>query len=121
MKAGKEEIVGLLVARELYLAEPEEERQARWEAQVRQGIELLQGLTGLHPTRVFPMPTGKWVPRILVEMDDNAPLSADEVRAALRTGVPSIEVRPDPAGFVIDPQNLQPGEMETICSAIVAL
>jgi hypothetical protein len=103
------------------LAESEQERQARWEAQVRQGIELLQGLPGLHPRRVFPMPTGKWVPRILVEMDDDTLLSAEEVRAALRNGVPSVEVRPDPAGFVIDPQNLQPGEMETICARIVAL
>jgi L-seryl-tRNA(Ser) seleniumtransferase len=121
MKAGKEEIVGLLVALELYLAESEDERQARWEEQVRQGIELLQGLAGLHPRRVFPMPTGKWVPRILVELDGDARLSADEVRRALRNGIPSIEVRPDPAGFVIDPQNLQPGEMERICARIVAL
>ena len=121
LKAGKEEIIGLLVALELYLAEPESERQARWEAQVRLGIELLQGLSGLHPHRVFPMPTGKWVPRILVEMDDDTHLSADELRAALCSGIPSIEVRPDPAGFVIDPQNLMPGEMEIICARIAEL
>lgn len=121
MKAGKEEIVGLLVALELYLAEPEEERQARWEAQVQQGIELLQVVPGLSPRRVFPMPTGKWVPRVLVEVEQGARMSAEEIRAALREGNPSIEVRPDPAGFVIDPQNLQPGEMETICARIVAL
>ena len=121
MKAGKEEIVGLLTALELYLAEPEQDRQARWEAQVQLGIELLQGLSGLHPSRVFPMPTGKWVPRILVALDDDSHLNGEEVRAALREGVPSIEVRPDPAGFIIDPQNLQPGEMETICARITAL
>lgn len=121
MKAGKEEIAGLLVALELYLAEPESQRQARWETQVQLGITLLQGLRGLHAQRIFPMPTGKWVPRILVEIDDDAHLSAEEVRDALRAGVPSIEVRPDPAGFVIDPQNLQPDEMETICARISAL
>jgi L-seryl-tRNA(Ser) seleniumtransferase len=121
MKAGKEEIVGLLVALELYLAEPEDERQARWEEQVRLGIALLQGLRGLHPRRVFPMPTGKWVPRILVEVGEDAPLSGEEVRRALRAGVPSIEVRPDPAGFVIDPQNLQSGEMERLCTRIAAI
>ncbi len=121
MKVGKEEMVGLLVALELYLAEPEGERQARWEAQVAEGIELLQGLPGLHPRRVFPMPTGKWVPRVLVEMSDDAPLCAEEVRRALAAGVPAIEVRPDPAGFVIDPQGLQPGEMAIICARIAAI
>lgn len=121
MKAGKEEIVGLLVALELYLADPEEERQARWERQVQEGIDLLQGLAGLHPRRVFPMPTGKWVPRILVELDGSAPLDGPALRAALQSGSPSIEVRPDPLGVVIDPQNLQPGEMATICARIRAL
>lgn len=118
LKAGKEEIVGLLVALELYLAEPEEVRQARWEEQVQVGLDQLQGVPGLRPRRVFPMPTGKWVPRLLVEVEIGVPLNAAALLSALRQATPPIELRPDPAGFVIDPQNLQPGEMEIICATI---
>jgi uncharacterized pyridoxal phosphate-dependent enzyme len=118
MKVGKEELVGMLVALELYLAEPEEERQARWEQQVRHGISLLEALPGLYAVRVFPMPTGKWVPRIHVQIDATCPYSAAQLRQLLQDSTPSIEVRPDELGFFIDPQNLQAGEMELICRRI---
>jgi D-glucosaminate-6-phosphate ammonia-lyase len=121
MKIGKEEMVGLLVALERYLADPSEARQGRWEEQVRIAIDALSGLPGLTPERVFPMPTGKLIPRALVHVTADCPLTADAIIAALLDGDPIIEVRPDPLGFVIDPQTLQPGEIEVICQRIRAI
>jgi hypothetical protein len=64
------------------------------------------------------MPTGKLIPRALVTVTDASPLSASCIMDRLRQGSPSIEVRPDPAGFYIDPQGLQPGDVATICDRI---
>ena len=121
MKVGKEELVGLLVALERYLAEPPEARQERWEAQVQQAVTALQVLPGLVPERVFPMPTGKLIPRALVRVTAECPLTADAIIAALADGDPSIAVRPDPAGFIIDPQPLYEGEVDVICTRIHAI
>lgn len=121
MKVGKEEMVGLLVALERYLADPPEARQGRWEEQVRIAIDALSDLPGLIPERVFPMPTGKRIPRAIVQVTAECPLTADAIIAALLDGNPIIEVRPDPVGFVIDPQSLQPGEVELICQRIRAI
>lgn len=118
MKVGKEEIVGLLVALELYLKEVPEERVARWEVQVQFAIEALRDLPGIIVERTYPMPTGKLVPRALVRVADACPRSAGQIRTALRYGSPCVEVRPDPAGFIIDPQTLLPGEIEVICQRI---
>jgi L-seryl-tRNA(Ser) seleniumtransferase len=121
MKVGKEEMVGLLLALERYLAEPPETRQERWEAQVQQAVTALQVLPGLVPERVFPMPTGKLIPRALVRVTAECPLTADAIIAALADGDPSIAVRPDPAGFIIDPQPLYEGEVDVICMRIHAI
>jgi uncharacterized pyridoxal phosphate-dependent enzyme len=121
MKVGKEEMVGLLVALERYLADPPEARQKRWEAQVRQAVAALQDLPGLIPERVFPMPTGKLIPRALVRVTAACPLTADAIIAALADGDPVIAVRPDPAGFIIDPQTLCDGEVNVICARIHAI
>jgi uncharacterized pyridoxal phosphate-dependent enzyme len=118
MKVGKEEIVGLMVAIELYLAKPQEERIQEWEDQVQETIESLGGLPGIVAERTFPMPTGKLIPRALINVTDASPVPAAQIMDRLRQGSPSIEVRPDPAGFYIDPQCLQPGEVATICQRI---
>ena len=121
MKVGKEEMVGLLVAVELYLQESDAERIARWDEHVATVIRLLRDVRGLSVERLFPMPTGKTVPRALVGVGPDCPLTAPQLIARLKEGQPRIEVRPDPAGFIIDPQNLQPGETEIICARIRAL
>jgi D-glucosaminate-6-phosphate ammonia-lyase len=121
MKIGKEEMVGLLVAVERYLQEPPEVRQGRWEEYVQTAVDMLRELPGLTPERIFPMPTGKLIPRALVRVAADCPLTANDIMAALAAGDPAIEVRPDPVGFIIDAQVLQPGDIEVICQRIHAI
>jgi L-seryl-tRNA(Ser) seleniumtransferase len=118
LKVGKEEIVGLMVAVECYLREPLSERLDRWERMVAESLRLLAGLPGLTAERTFPMPTGKLVPRARVSVGEDYPIGAEALISALRSGNPSIEVRPDGNGFFIDPQGLQDGEINVICARI---
>jgi D-glucosaminate-6-phosphate ammonia-lyase len=121
MKIGKEEMVGLLVAVERYLQEPPEVRQGRWEEYVQTAVAMLADVPGLVPERIFPMPTGKLIPRALVRVTPDCPRSANDIMAGLAAGDPAIEVRPDPAGFIIDAQVLQPGDIAVICQRIRAV
>lgn len=118
MKVGKEEMVGLMVAVELFLKEPDASRQACWEEDVQYAVNALRQLPGLEPERVFPMPTGKTVPRVIVKVTDQSPVPAPDIAAALLQGNPCIELRADPQSFTIQPQNLQSGEIELICRRI---
>jgi len=70
MKVGKEEMLGLLAAVELYLAEDETARIERFESIVAEWITALDDRPGVRAWRQFPNEAGQPTPRCVVELDE---------------------------------------------------
>jgi L-seryl-tRNA(Ser) seleniumtransferase len=114
-KVGKEDIVGLVTALELFL---ETDHRVAWErhrAEARQIAAALAGLPGVeaavHDGDAWPTPI------VLVALDERATgLTAPRLQDALRHGEPPIMVRPFRGGrLLVDTHNLRGDE-----AAIVA-
>jgi len=112
-KVGKEQIVGLLTALELFVAEPAEARRARWQALLD---ELATACAAL-PHAVLTVPAAPDRPEIpaarLTLNETAAGLSALQLAALLQDGTPSIHVNVAGAraGWLgLNPVCLQPGE-----------
>jgi L-seryl-tRNA(Ser) seleniumtransferase len=119
-KVGKEDIIGLLTALELFVAEGDAARHRRWlgHAQaVMAGLGRLKGakavLTGAD--------SAEEVPAIELTLDKGSSLSALDLVIALQNGTPSIHVDPthcDRGMIVVNPMCLQDGEAEQVARAI---
>ena len=113
MKAGKEEVVGLLAAVEWSLAQDEAATLAGYEASVRRWIAGLQGLPGVVAERGYPSEAGQPHGRALVRFRPPCPWTRDAVVAALWEGSPCVAVGTvagDEAAIALNPQTLEPGE-----------
>ncbi len=82
-KVGKEQVAGLLTALELFLAEGDTARQARWTGRLGELRVLLEGVTGLR-TELVPGP----VPVLQLQLDREA----WPVVMALEEGQPSVRL-----------------------------
>jgi D-glucosaminate-6-phosphate ammonia-lyase len=119
-KVGKEQIIGLLTALELFLAEGDAARHQRWKALAE---AIATGLDGLPccTVRLDGIESVNEVPRVLVTLGRGAKVSAIELVTALQNGAPSIAADPtryDEGIVILDPVCLQPGEPEQIAAAI---
>lgn len=121
MKVGKEEMVGLLAAVEWSLRRDEPALIADYERQVAYLIEQVADLPGVSAERVWPSEAGQPMPRARVHLGPEAALDGPRLLAALRAGDPIIEVAAAPDGIYVNPQTLQPGEIEQIAAALVGL
>jgi L-seryl-tRNA(Ser) seleniumtransferase len=117
MKVNKEEMVGLLVALELYLKRDHQKDWAEWERNIRVVGEALQPIKGVATERFIP-PIANEVPHLRIRWDQAlVKLSAAEVTRRLREGRPSIELTPtDGKQEVLEVSSwtLQPGEAEVV-------
>jgi len=122
MKVGKEEIVGLVRAVELFLEHDFEADGKRWERQVAHCLEVFQELEGVTSRRVFPgedpvLP--RWVPRVYLTWDKEAlGASPAEVRKRLLEGQPSVAVGAIPGGLSVNPIVLDDGEEEVVAQRV---
>ena len=121
MKVGKEEMVGLLAAVEWSLRRDEPALLADYERQVAHVIDRLRGLPGVTVTRAFPSEAGQPMPRAHIHLGPEAGVARDELLAQLRAGDPIIELSGAPDGVYVNPQTLQPGEVEQVADALVAI
>jgi D-glucosaminate-6-phosphate ammonia-lyase len=115
-KAGKEEIVGLLTALRLFIAEGDAARHARWIKDCKKVAAALAGYTAtvMGGNDISVVPTVEITP-------DPKRLSAKALCLRLQNGEPSIII--DPAfrerGVVtVNPMCLKPGEAEIVGEAI---
>ena len=93
MKTGKEDIVGLVKAVELYLERDHAAELALWERRVALVIESLADLPGVSVRRQFPECLGMQVPHATITWDQVAlGLTYAQAVAALRGGSPRIDV-----------------------------
>ncbi len=120
MKVGKEELVGLLAAVELYLAQDHAARIAGYEAIVEGWVEALGGLPGVTARRDFPNEAGQPTPRALVLFDAaTCGLTGADVRQRLWEGDPRIAVAPaGEGGISITPDTLDPGEEPVVIGRV---
>lgn len=96
-KVGKEEIVGLWTAIEVYLDTDHKAEWRDWEARIRDMNRTLDGLRGVK-TEPFVPEIANESPHLRVTWDEQTiPLKNAQVAKLLRDGEPRIEVRPSAA------------------------
>ncbi|HEX5500903.1 MAG TPA: aminotransferase class V-fold PLP-dependent enzyme, partial [Thermomicrobiales bacterium] len=93
MKAGKEEMAGLVVAIERYLALDHAAQSALWEATVQDWIDAVAGLPGIEARRQFPDEAGQPAPRARIDLDPAiAGITGAQLHQRLWEGEPGIAV-----------------------------
>jgi L-seryl-tRNA(Ser) seleniumtransferase len=112
MKVGKEEIMGLVAAVDLFMARDEREELAAWRRQGEAICAAVEGLPGVRAAIVATEPPAApgIVPRSYVRLEPGAAISEAELVRALREGDPPIVPRPTSLGVMFDPMTMEPGE-----------
>lgn len=125
MKVGKEEIVGLVRAVELFLEHDSDADRDRWERQVRHCLQIVGDLVGVQARWVCPgedpvLP--REVPRVYLTRDSTAlGISPGEVREQLIEGETSIAVGEIPGGVCINPIVLGGGEEAVVARRVAEI
>lgn len=120
-KAGKEEIAGVLTALQLFVAEGDAARHARWLAICKAVAGHLSGLSGVTATIAGSDDTGA-VPIVEVQLDP-ARHDATAICLWLQRGTPAIAVDPSRRArsmLVINPMCLKPEEAALVGRALGA-
>ena len=127
MKVGKEEIVGLLKAVELW-SNPEFEKRMfdKWQGLATYMIDALteipgvttyQGVGPASSTGLAVHPDG--LPFAHVEWDaEQIPKTTEQVMQELADGDPSITVSATPGGILLNPSTLEPGEERIVVGRV---
>ena len=123
-KTSKEEIVGLVTALELFLAEDEEAEINRYQEICTSIVDALRDIPGIRPV-VEHDTVNRVIPQAVVYFEPSwdGP-SGHTVQVALAQGDPHIYVQQGPhqGGYfdeiAIDPINLQPGDEDIIASRL---
>ena len=124
-KAAKEDIVGLIVALERYLARDHEADLARWRAQSEYMVERLRGLPGVAASCVYDE-REHITPRVELLLDRAAGLDAHEIVTALEEGDPRVYLfEPNgpgarPNSIVVNTHTMQPGEERIVAEVLRA-
>ena len=116
-KVGKEEIVGLLTALELFVEEGDQARTERWLGLMEELVAAIGHLEGAS-ARLVHDPKRATIPAVHLQLDEEAVgQTALELVIALQDGEPSIHANPSYVheGVVaFGPMCLQPGEPEIV-------
>jgi L-seryl-tRNA(Ser) seleniumtransferase len=120
MKVGKEEMVGMLVALRLYLAQDEKALLERYERQVRYLIEAFDGKPGITARRSLPNEAGQPMPRAEILLDEKRlEMTRDRVLERLMEGKPAVSLASAGRnGLYVNPQTLEDGEERIVESRL---
>ncbi len=123
-KVGKEEIVGLMTALELYLSQDHDAVRREWHAMLDRIAAQLKGLPTVK-TEYITNNDFSHSPRLSVQWDEaKLGVSLEQMVGLLRSGTPSIEAsdmrhfNPPWKGLGIFPYNLKPGEERIIAARV---
>lgn len=125
-KAAKEDIVGLIVALERYLARDHQADMMRWHAVTDYMRECLSGLPGITARSVFEPPE-HLTPRVELTFSASSGISAAELIHALEEHDPRIFVSAAtgpsarPNSIIINPHTMQPGEEQVVAEIVRSL
>jgi len=113
-KVSKEQVVGLVVALQRYVALDFQALLEREMARAKYVVEAFRGHPHVEPHLIFPDETGLPVPRVQLALDEEAlGMKAAEVLQALQEADPAIYLRPEYASagiLTVDVQVLRDGE-----------
>jgi D-glucosaminate-6-phosphate ammonia-lyase len=120
-KVGKEEIVGLWTAVELYLQKDHKAERNEWDSRVRVIRKAVEGLRSVTSETYVPEIANE-SPHVRISWDPKAlPLKNDEVRKLLRDGDPRIEITPSDGtlpNLVVGVWMLQPGQDRVVARRV---
>jgi uncharacterized pyridoxal phosphate-dependent enzyme len=118
-KVGKEEIVGMIKALELYLNEDQEALTKQWWSRLDKISTEVTKVPGVS-TAYFVPDVANHVPHVQINWDPRRiALATHEAAGLLRKGTPSIVVESTETGLAMNSFMLQPGE-DTIVGAKIA-
>ena len=120
MKAGKEEIVGLLTAVKWYLGLDHQQLLQTYEDQVAWVVRETSRIPGVSASRSFPSEAGQPMPRAEIVFDESiVNVSRDELLKLLFSGEPAISLAPSGQnGIFFNPQTIQAGQEKIIADRI---
>jgi L-seryl-tRNA(Ser) seleniumtransferase len=120
MKVNKEEMLGMLVALELYLKRDHAADAREWDRRVELIAASARSIRSVETNVVTPQ-IANHVPHLRIKWDQKAvPQTVAQVRQRLLDGEPSIEVCPmtNREYLVINVSRLEPGEAETVAKRV---
>jgi D-glucosaminate-6-phosphate ammonia-lyase len=122
MKIGKEGIIGLITALEIWAQTDHEARRDAEKERVQRCVQRLQQVAGIHAGQLWPEPDPYPIARVKIAVDpDLCGLNAMVLSLLLGEGNPSIKTRAhhvDEGYFLLDPFTLTDSEMDFICRRI---
>jgi L-seryl-tRNA(Ser) seleniumtransferase len=125
MKVNKEEMLGLLVAVEMYLKRDAQAEWREWERRAQVIAESVKKVATMK-AEIYVPPIANHVPTVRLKWDKaTLSLTAEAVRKQLREGTPAIEIVPasSPAAAATQEINvgvwqMQPGEAEVVAKRL---
>ena len=120
MKVNKEEMLGMLVALEVYLKKDHNAEWKEWEKRVSTVADSVRDLPSVQTETTIPE-IANHVPHLLIGWDQaKIKLTPKEVMKQLREGEPSIEANPmtNDKHLVIGVWMLQPGEAQVVAKRV---
>lgn len=118
MKVGKEEIIGLVTALEMYVQRDHAAEFQEWEARAQKIADAVKGVEGLYGREVHD-DVSRWAPQALISFENRwkGPRPS-EVAATLRAGDPPIYVTSRPDELSVAAMTLEAGDAEIIAKRL---
>lgn len=121
-KVGKEEIIGMVKALEIYLNEDHDALAKEWQDRLGGISQELTKVPGVS-TAFFTPDIANHVPHMQITWDSRISLSAEQVSKLLRGSKPAIVLSPaeDRPGLVMNSFMLQPGEDKIVAEQLARI
>lgn len=121
MKVNKEEVLGMLVAVETYLAEDHDKTWKMWEDQIKLISDKATSVKGVE-SEIHVPEVANHVPSLRVRWDQKkVKIAPADVREALRNGHPSIETKGGKETVDITTWQMHPGEERIVAERLQQL
>jgi L-seryl-tRNA(Ser) seleniumtransferase len=118
MKVNKEEILGMLVALELYLSKDHEQEWKLWESQIKLISDSAKSVKGVE-TEIHVPPYANHVPSLRIRWDENVvKITKEEARKQLRDGHPSIQTVGGREDIGITTWMMEPGQERIVAERV---
>ncbi len=118
MKVNKEEVLGMMVALELYLARDHKKEWELWENQIKLISDSALSVKGVK-TEIHVPPHANHVPSLKIAWDEKVvKITTDEMRKRLRDGHPSIETVGSKESVGITTWMMEPGQERIVAQRV---
>ncbi|MFT7033352.1 MAG: putative pyridoxal phosphate-dependent enzyme [Cyclobacteriaceae bacterium] len=118
MKVNKEEVLGMLVALEMYLERDHDKEWKMWEAQIKLISDSAKSVKGVE-TEIHVPPHANHVPSLRINWDESiVKISPDDARKLLKDGHPSIETVGGSDHIGITTWMMEPGQERIVAERL---